>query len=91
MIKLSFSFIHLFLLRCFPSLVSPIEVDCEKVLRGDAGPPRQRRVVLHARGRDERRRRVEEGWVRPHARQFAEKVSTVLEWLSNFAFLPLVG
>ena len=53
------------------SLVSPVEVDREEVLRGDAGPPRQRRVVLDARGRDERRGRVEEGRVRARAHQFA--------------------
>ena len=67
----SISLIHL---RCFPSLVSPIKVDCEKVLGGDAGSPRQRRVVLHARGRDERRRRVEEGRVRARAHQFAKSL-----------------
>ena len=53
--------------------MSPVEVDCEEVLCGDAGPPRQRRVVLDARGRDERRCRVEEGRVRARAHQFAEK------------------
>ena len=53
--------------------MSAIKVDCEKVLGGDAGPPRQRRVVLHARGRDERRRRVEEGRVPARPDQFAEK------------------
>ena len=70
--RFSFLFFHLSHLRCFPSLVSPIKVDCEKVLGGDAGSPRQRRVVLHARGRDERRRRVEEGRVRARAHQFAK-------------------
>ena len=66
----AFSFFPSPLCYC-PSLVSPVEVDCEEVLRGDAGPPRQRRVVLDARGRDERRGRVEEGRVRARAHQFA--------------------
>ena len=62
-LSLMFSFRH--------SLVSPIKVDCEKVLCGDAGSPRKRIVVLHARGRDERRRRVKEGRVRASAYHFA--------------------
>ena len=58
--------------------MSPVEVDCEEVLRGDAGPPRQRRVVLDARGRDERRGCVEEGRVRARAHQFAAKVKRIV-------------
>ena len=66
--------------------MSAIKVDCEKVLGGDAGPPRQRRVVLHARGRDERRRRVEEGGVPARPDQFAKKsrFRRLLEWFSDF-------
>ena len=58
--------------------MSPVEVDREEVLGGDAGPPRQRRVVLDARGRDERRGRVEEGRVRARAHQFAAKVQSTV-------------
>ena len=69
--------------------MSPVEVDCEEVLRGDAGPPRQRRVVLDARGRDERRGCVEEGRVRARAHQFAAKVQRIVSIGSSEIYVKI--